>query len=67
MCILPILTCGCQTWTLNEKHIDLSKIRIAQNEIERSILNVKIKERIPIKIMKRKLKFNKDTARFMRR
>lgn len=40
---------------LKKKHT--SKIRIVQNKIERSILNIKKKNLISIKIIKRKSKF----------
>ncbi|VDO08661.1 unnamed protein product [Brugia timori] len=65
MCIIPTLTYGCQTWTL-KKNI-LEKIRVTQNAMERSMLNVRIKDKIRIEKIKRKLKFNEDAIRYVRR
>ncbi|CAB0027912.1 unnamed protein product, partial [Trichogramma brassicae] len=45
MCILPVLTYGAQTWslTLSQK----SKLGVCQRAMERSVLGVKLTDRIP--------------------
>lgn len=51
-CILPCLTYGCQTWTLTKKHEQM--IEVAQRKLERSMLNIKITDRVPnLEIRKR--------------
>ena len=46
-CILPVLTYGAQSWTLTE---DLkNKLRVAQHDMERKILNIRRVHKISIK------------------
>jgi len=52
-CVLPALIYGAQTWSMTKK--DEQKIRITQNRMERSILNIKLKDRINIQKIKMKL------------
>ncbi|CAH2098212.1 unnamed protein product [Euphydryas editha] len=44
ICLAPTLTYGCQTWTLKKTH--LNKIRTCQRALERSYMNIKLKDRI---------------------
>ena len=44
MCILPILTYGSQTWSLT--NIQKSKLKVCQRAMERSILGVKLTDRV---------------------
>ena len=51
-CILPTMTYGCQTWSLNKQ--TTNKLRTAQRAMERKMLNLKLKDKIPCpKIRKR--------------
>lgn len=43
-CVLPCLTYGCQTWCLTEK--TANKISICQRTMERSILNLKLSDKV---------------------
>lgn len=54
-CILPCLTYGSQTWTLTKDTI--KKIQVCQRSIERSILNIRLSDRIRITEIKRRTKF----------
>jgi hypothetical protein len=42
-CILPVLTYGCQTWALTKKQ--LSKLKVCQHSMERSMMGVKRKDK----------------------
>ncbi len=44
VCILPILTYGAQTWSLTENQ--KSKLKICQRAMERSILGIKLSDRV---------------------
>jgi hypothetical protein len=61
-CILPSLTYGCQTWVHTNKI--KSKIRTCQRAMERSILNVKNKDKINSKSIRSQTKFT-DTLDFI--
>ena len=37
-CVLPVLTYGCETWTLNSKSIQ--KLNTTQRSMERQMLNI---------------------------
>ena len=51
-CILPTMTYGCQTWSLNKQMTN--KLRTAQRAMERKILDLKLKDKIPcLEIRKR--------------
>ena len=67
-CVLPAMIYGAQTWTLTKK--DEEKIRITQNKMERSILGIKLKDKIKLKEIKRRLGQETDfiaTARGIKR
>ena len=44
-CILPTMTYGCQTWSLNKQMTN--KLRTAQRAMERKTLDLKLKDKIP--------------------
>ena len=44
-CVLPTMTYGCQTWSLN-KHV-ANKLRTAQRAMERKMLDLKLQDKIP--------------------
>ena len=44
-CVLPAITYGCQTWSLTKALVE--KLEINQRAMERRMLNVKLKDRIP--------------------
>ena len=51
-CILPTMTYGCQTWSLNKQMTN--KLRTAQRAMERKMLDLKLKDKIPcVEIRKR--------------
>ena len=54
-CWLPILTYGAETWSTN-KNIE-SKLAITQRKVERSMLGVKLKDKIKNKEIKSRTKF----------
>ena len=43
-CILPTMTYGCQTWSLNKQMTN--KLRTAQRAMERKMLDLKLKDKI---------------------
>jgi Reverse transcriptase (RNA-dependent DNA polymerase) len=43
-CVLPVFTYGCQTWTMTEN--TKSKLAVAQRSMERSMMNVRRKDKI---------------------
>lgn len=53
-CISPILTYGCQTWALTKQQ--LTKLSTCQNSMERSMLNIKRKDKIKISHMRESTK-----------
>ena len=54
-CILPTITYGCQTWSLNKQITN--KLRTAQRAMERKMLDLKVKDKIPCSEIRKK---NKD-------
>ena len=44
-CVLTIMTCDCQTWSLNQQLTN--KLRTAQRALERKMLNLKLQDKIP--------------------
>lgn len=52
-CVMPTLTYGSQTWAMNK--IDENKIKVVQNSMERSILGIKLKDRISLKAIRKKI------------
>lgn len=63
--IIPTMTFGSQTWSLIQKNTE--KPRTIQNSIQRSTLNIKNKDHIKIFIIKKKMKFNTNAVRYIRR
>ncbi|CAH2103439.1 unnamed protein product [Euphydryas editha] len=53
-CILPCLTYGAQTWALTEKQS--IALRVCQNKMERSILNIKLRDKIKLTSIRSKTK-----------
>jgi len=45
-CIVPALSYGCQTWSLN-KTLE-KKLQVTQNSMERAMLNLTLKDKIPV-------------------
>lgn len=43
MCILPVLTYGCQTWGLTKSHTQ--RLKVCQQAMERSMLNIKLMDK----------------------
>lgn len=58
-CILPVLTYGCQTWSLTSHNI--RKLETCQHSMERSILNIKLKDKIKLGIIRRQTKITDIT------
>ena len=56
-CILPTMTYGCQTWSLNEQVTN--KLRTAQRAMERKMLDLKLKDKIPCSEIRKKNKDNR--------
>lgn len=53
-CILPCLTYGAQTWALTKKQS--RALRVCQNKMERSILNIKLRDKIKLTNIRNKTK-----------
>ena len=53
-CILPTMTYGCQTWSLNTQMTD--KLRTAQRAMERKMLDLKLKDKIPCSEIRKRTK-----------
>ena len=53
-CILPTMTYGCQTWSLNKQTTD--KLRTAQRAMERKMLDLKLKDKIPCSEVRKRTK-----------
>lgn len=58
-CILPVLTYGCQTWNLTKQN--MRKLETCQHSMERSMLNVKLKDRIKLDTLRNETKINDVT------
>ncbi|GFS06131.1 endonuclease-reverse transcriptase [Elysia marginata] len=63
-CILPTMTYGCQTWSLTK--IIGNKLKVAQRSMERKILGIKIKYKIPCKNIRQQTHI-KDVVLFAER
>ncbi|GFR96573.1 endonuclease-reverse transcriptase [Elysia marginata] len=63
-CILPTMTYGCQTWSLTK--IIGNKFKVAQRAMERKILGIKIKDKIPCKNIRQQTHI-KDVVLFAER
>lgn len=57
-CVVPVLSYGSQTWALKTE--DKNRIQVTQNKIEKSMINVKQRERIQIKKIKQILAGNNN-------
>ena len=53
-CILPTMTYGCQTWSLNKQ--TTNKLRTAQRAMERKMLDLKLKDKIPCSEIRKRTK-----------
>ena len=53
-CILPTMTYGCQTWSLNKQMTN--KLRTAQRAMERKMLDLKLKDKIPCSEIRKRTK-----------
>ncbi|XP_047998769.1 uncharacterized protein LOC125236115 [Leguminivora glycinivorella] len=53
-CILPCLTYGCQTWALTDK--ERRALQVCQNSMERSMLHIKLKDRIKLDTIRKRTK-----------
>ena len=49
-CVLPTMTYGCQTWSLTKALAN--KLRVAQRAMERKMLGIKIKDKIPCAVIR---------------
>lgn len=58
-CILPIMTYGCQTWSLTQHN--MHRLETCQHSIERSMLNVKLRHRIKLKTIRKQTKLTDVT------
>ena len=52
-CVLPVLTYGCETWTLNSKSIQ--KLNTTQRSMERQMLNITLYDRTETSGLENKL------------
>ena len=53
-CILPTMTYGYQTWSLNKQMTN--KLRTAQRATERKMLDLKLKDKIPCSEIRKRTK-----------
>ena len=53
-CILPTMTYGCQTWSLNKQMTN--KLTTAQRAMERKMLDLKLKDKIPCSEIRKRTK-----------
>lgn len=54
--VVPVLLYGAQTWSLTK--IQTKRINTTHNRMLRSILNIKLKDKVPIEIIKNRTKTN---------
>ncbi len=64
-CVVPALTYGCQTWSATKK-IE-KKMQYTQNSVERSMLNIRLKDKVTITKIKTKFKINKNVIHHVKR
>ncbi len=64
-CVITALTYGYQMWTLSKQLI--KKLQSTQNTLERAMLGIELKQKIRLKKIKAKFKFNKNILHFIRR
>ena len=53
-CVLPTMTYGCQTWSLNKQ--TTNKLRTAQRAMERKMLDLKLQDKIPCSEIRKRTK-----------
>ena len=53
-CVLPTLKYGSQTWSLSKN--DESKIKVTQNSMERSMMGIRLKDRLSMNTVRKKIK-----------
>ena len=53
-CILPTMTYCCQTWSLNKQMTN--KLRTTQRAMERNMLDLKLKDKIPCLVIRKRTK-----------
>ena len=53
-CILPTMTYGCQTWSLNKQMTN--KLRTTQTAMERKMLDLKLQDKIPCSEIRKRTK-----------
>lgn len=58
-CILPVMTYGCQTWSLTNHNIH--KLETCQHSMERSMLSIKLKDKIKLNTIRKKTKITDVT------
>lgn len=58
-CILPCMTYGAQTWALTEKHS--GALKVCQTKMERSILNIKLRDKVKLTNIRTKTKISDVT------
>ena len=61
-CVLPTMTYGCQTWSITKALAQ--KLRVAQRAMERKMLQIKIKDKISCKEIRRRTQV-KDIVEFV--
>ena len=54
-CIIPTTANGCETWTKNKQQ--MTKIRSMQRAMERKILQIKLKDKIPHRVIRKQTNF----------
>ena len=52
-CVLPTMTYGCQTWSLNKQLTN--KLRTAQRAMERKLLDLKLQDKIPCSEIRKRI------------
>ena len=53
-CVLPTMTYGCQTWSLDKQM--KNKLRTAQRAMERKMLDLKLQDKIPCSEIRKRTK-----------
>ncbi|CAG9123735.1 unnamed protein product [Plutella xylostella] len=53
-CVLPTLTYGAETWTLTKETVH--RIRVAQRAMERAMLGISLRDRIPNVVIRKRTK-----------
>lgn len=64
-CLVPVMTYGSQTWSLTKQEAKV--IKTTQNSLERSILQIRKKDKLKISVIKGKLSRNRNMYHEFRR